>query len=100
MNTSIDELLSLPWTVQLEERRDDGRYYVARVKELPGFVVTIESRDEFERVFWSAIQEHLQSYLDHGEVPPLPDLEDSSGLLTGRDATISGVTVAWERIPA
>lgn len=69
---TLDQLLELRWTIQTEARHDDGDYYVVRVKELPGMVATGETPEELEAAFWSALREHLQNYLDHGEMPPIP----------------------------
>lgn len=75
--SSVDFYLSLPWTIQREERDDDGRYFVLRVVELPGFVVACEDEDELDEMFWPALRAFLESYVKHGETPPLPILKSS-----------------------
>ena len=66
-------LLSMPWTIERSERHDDGDYFVLRIRELPGFVAASNDPAELEQIFWDALQDHLASYLEDGEMPPLPE---------------------------
>lgn len=64
--------LELPWSIEVEERHDDGSYFVARVGELPGLVATGETREELDSALWEAIEDHVRSYLEDDQQPPLP----------------------------
>ena len=66
-------LLSMPWTIERSERHDDGDYFVLWIRELPGFVAASNDPAELEQIFWDALQDHLTSYLEDGEMPPLPE---------------------------
>jgi len=65
--------LTLPWTMRAGEREDDGRYYYMTIDELPGFVVSADSLEELDSEFWDALEGYLNSYLEHGEEPPVPE---------------------------
>lgn len=70
--SEIDLYLRLPWTIRRTERDDDGHYLVLTIDELDGFLVAARTEQELEQEFWPALEEHLASYLDEGERPPLP----------------------------
>ena len=70
----LEFFLSLPWTIKREEHDDDGRYIALTIEELPGFVLASESEEELEAMFWPALRAFLQSYIQHGEQPPVPAL--------------------------
>jgi len=71
---SLSWYMSLPWTIRTEIRKDKGTYYVIRVNELPGLLVTGRSDQEVEKNFWEALESHLLSYLNENEEPPVPDI--------------------------
>lgn len=66
--------MSLPWTIHSEIRKDKGTYYVIRVDELPGLLVTGRNDREVEQNFWEALESHLLSYLKQNEEPPIPEI--------------------------
>lgn len=71
---TLREYLTLPpWTiVRSTDSDDEGEYIVLEVAELPGFAATGRDDDEVAANFWSGLELFLQSYLDDGEIPPLP----------------------------
>lgn len=70
----VDLFLTLPWTIEREDDAYEGVPSVElRVAELPGFVVCGETAEEAEEGFWPALGAFLSSYLDEGEVPPIPE---------------------------
>jgi predicted RNase H-like HicB family nuclease len=72
MNAEV--LLRLPWTWNgpREVREEGVTYWVAEINELEGFVVAGETREAVEQDRLEALEEFLQSYVDKGEMPPLP----------------------------
>ena len=68
----VDEWLKWPWTVVTDQHDDDGIYFTASVKELPGFIVAVRYRAEREDEFWNGLTLFLESYWDEGSVPPCP----------------------------
>lgn len=71
--SDLELYLSLPWTIRRSVRNDDGRYFVLTVDELEGFVVTGRTYDELNENFWPALSAFIQSYLEDGEEPPMPE---------------------------
>lgn len=69
----IERYLQLPWTIELERHTDDGDYIALRVAELPGFIVADRTVEGAEHVFWPALRDFLNSYLEAGETPPTPE---------------------------
>jgi predicted RNase H-like HicB family nuclease len=70
---TIAKYLRMPWTIERSVHDDDGDYLALHVRELPGFVVAARDEDELERLFWEALPAFLESYLEDGEEPPLPE---------------------------
>lgn len=70
---TLAEYLRMPWTIVRSTHDDDGDYAALHVQELPGFVVAARTDDELERLFWDALPAFLESYLQDGEEPPLPN---------------------------
>lgn len=70
--SDLDRYMLLPWTIKPSVRTDDGTYHVLNIEELPGFIVTGETREEAETEFWLALEDFISSYLDDGEQPPVP----------------------------
>jgi predicted RNase H-like HicB family nuclease len=69
----VDLFLSLPWTVLAsQETYDEETFTELTVEELPGFLVAGESDEEAEEAFWPALRLFLESYIEDGELPPLP----------------------------
>lgn len=71
--SELELLLRLPWTVERQVRQDDGEYLVLTIRELEGFVVAGRTDQEVEEAFWPALEEFLESYLETGEEPPVPE---------------------------
>jgi hypothetical protein len=72
---SLDDMLQLSWTwdgPRRVESTEDGSYYEIRVKELPEFFVAGATADEVIAGSLPALRSFLQSFIDHGEQPPLP----------------------------
>lgn len=98
--------VGLPWTIRAEIRKDKGTYYVVRVHELPGLLVTGKNAAEVDKNFWEALESHLLSYLKENEEPPIPQIVkerlDVQPLPpvqeSGRPARISGEnTLVWRK---
>lgn len=70
---TMAEYLRMPWTIERSVHDDDGEYIALRVRELPGFVVAGQTDAEVEQMFWDALPAFLESYLEDGEAPPLPN---------------------------
>jgi len=68
----LQDYLELPWTIVRETHNDDGTYEVYRVEELPGFAVA-EGDYDLEVEFWNALANHIESYLEAGKKPPIPE---------------------------
>jgi predicted RNase H-like HicB family nuclease len=71
--SSTDFYVRLPWTLVPSARDDDGTYLVLEVRELPGFIVTGKDEEEIAAEFWPALEAFIESYLEDGEHPPLPE---------------------------
>ncbi len=69
-----ETLLKLPWTWKGPRpvTEEGVTYWVVTVEELEGFVVAGETREEVEQERTDALAQFLQSYVDDGELPPLP----------------------------
>jgi predicted RNase H-like HicB family nuclease len=70
------QMALLRWTFDgphFRQPRLDETYFELRVKELPDFVVLGESVEEVLAEVTPALEAFLQSYLDAGEQPPLPE---------------------------
>jgi predicted RNase H-like HicB family nuclease len=96
--TRLDNLLALPWTIQRhDETYEAERSIELSVKELPGFTVCGDSEDEAEAAFWPALRVFLESYMEDGETPPLPELvrrvaaENRRGLVATPEADIDAL---------
>jgi hypothetical protein len=72
---TLRDLLLLPWTWSDPTfvPDPDGAYWELRIRELPDFFVAAAGRDEVVEEAPRALAAFLQSYLDHGQVPPLPN---------------------------
>ena len=71
----MSELLRMPWSFVGPRRivEDDSQWWEIRIRELPGFLVAGESRDEVMNDLREGLQSFLASYLDHGDEPPIPE---------------------------
>lgn len=72
---SINEMTRLPWTWEgpLKVLEDGATHYELRIRELPDFFLAAESESELMRELKPAMRAFLQSYLERGEQPPLPE---------------------------
>lgn len=72
---TLNEYLEVPWTVDktVERRPDGSKRIIGRIKELEGFKVIGRNEPEFERNFWDGLYAFLESMLEDGEEPPLPE---------------------------
>lgn len=75
MAMTLDDLVELPWTWQGPNRITDssGTSFEYRIEELPDFFVLGASLGEARREAVPALRAFLQSYLESGEVPTLPN---------------------------
>jgi len=81
MNELLAYYLAQPWTVRVDERFDDDHYFAATIDELPGFVATGNTTAELDASFWEALAAFLESYIEDGEDPPLPESDTESNTL-------------------
>ena len=75
MRLTAARMVALPWswTGPTEERDEHGNtWWEARIEELPDFMVAGESAQEVIAEAGSALEAFLASYVDRGEIPPLP----------------------------
>lgn len=77
--TFVDELEARSWTwVGPTVREDEGRRsFEMRIRELPDFFVAAETREGVLQEKEEALRAFLLSYLDRGELPPLPKIRAS-----------------------
>ena len=71
----LNKLTHLPWGWQgPTEVRQPGTasYFEIRIRELPDFFVAGATREEALAQSGPALRAFLQSYVDNGEIPPLP----------------------------
>lgn len=77
MTRTIDEYLSLPYTVEIYRDASDGEItYIARVVELPGCFTQADSFDELEVMVLDAMQAWIESALEDGAPIPEPRTND------------------------
>jgi predicted RNase H-like HicB family nuclease len=72
---TVDEYLSLPWTVRgrgVRETPDDDPYYLITIDEMSGFSVVGDSRTEAEALYPIVLREYIEATLDSGHEPFLP----------------------------
>lgn len=72
---TMADLLRLSWGWSgpaLAEEPGCDPHFELRIAELPDFFVAGRSREEVLAASQPALKAFLQSYLDHGEEPPLP----------------------------
>lgn len=65
-------LLRQPWTIRV---REEGGDRTLTIDELPEFIMVFsanEATGAAEKEFWSALRTTLRSYLEHGDLVPLP----------------------------
>jgi hypothetical protein len=67
----LQALLRLPWTFTVE-RNEPGRYWVARVVEVPSAIATADNERQLSREAWASLQASLEVYLDNDDDVPLP----------------------------
>jgi predicted RNase H-like HicB family nuclease len=73
---TVNEMLRLRWSWQGPIEVQDpgeGSFFELRVVELPEFFVAGKTREEVLAESGPALRTFLQSYLDAGETPPLPE---------------------------
>jgi predicted RNase H-like HicB family nuclease len=94
MTRNVDELLDLSWTiVRTDAIREGVRYIELSVEELTGFMVFGSTPAEVEERFWPGLRLFLESYLEAGEMPPLP----STRAVRARFQRVQTAQVAVER---
>lgn len=71
---SLSKLMQMPWTIRGPEKIDeDGEsHWQITIAELPEFFVAGSSRDDVLGEYGAALKAFLRSYVDRGEMPPLP----------------------------
>ena len=101
MTRTIDEYLSLPYTVEIYRDSSDGEItYVARVVELPGCFTQADSFGELEEMVLDAMQAWIESALEDGEPIPEPRTNDQySGKFVVRPLHLPYIG-SWSRQPS
>ena len=87
---TVDQMMGLRWGWQgpLEIREpDEDPYFEIRIRELPEFFVAGRTREEVLSGSGPALRSFLQSYVDAGDQPPLPDDRQVSWLVRGATLT-------------
>ncbi len=71
---TLNEIVGLPWSWEgpREVTEDGDTHFELTVRELPDFFVAADSRDAVLSEARPALAAFLQSYLENGEIPPLP----------------------------
>ena len=78
MRHSVDEFLSLPYTIAVLRDDSDGQEgFVARIVELPGCITQADSFDELEEMIEDAMRAWIEVALDEGQPIPEPRPIDS-----------------------
>ena len=105
--TPLELLMSMDWTLAgpREVRDEDGAFFEMRVAELPDFFVAARTEAEVRAEAEDALRTFLASYVDRGELPPLPEpkwvfiahafgvhpsTQENANLFTGRHAHAAG----------
>ena len=72
---TLEQLLLLPWSWSdpIREVTDGVEQWVRTIRELPEFFVAGASVEELDEECGPALEAYLQSYLERGEEPPLPN---------------------------
>lgn len=68
----IEYYAGLPYTIAVEQRNDQGNYYVARYIELPHFVMTGDTPDEAVRDLEAEKREWFEFNIRQGNKIPRP----------------------------
>lgn len=80
INSEIDRLLALPWTIVAETTPEGDR--LLRVREIPSAIGHGETDDELTRDLRESLESSLRAYLHFGDPIPKP------GTATSRPANI------------
>ena len=70
---TLRDFMVLPWTIEVEQRHDDGDYFAAHITELEGFVATGRTDEELDRDLWEGLEDFLRTHLENGDEIPLPE---------------------------
>ncbi len=72
---TLEELMLQPWTwtEPMFVPDPEGAYWEQRVAELPDFFVAAAGRSDVMKEAPAALRAFLESYVDRGENPPLPN---------------------------
>jgi predicted RNase H-like HicB family nuclease len=96
LNT-LQQLMIMPWTWLGPKRVVEGKktHWELRIRELPDFLVAGRTEEEVRKEAAAALEAFLASYVDAGEVPPLPSIQQwrfyVMGSQLGDDLLVSGV---------
>lgn len=71
----LEYYVSLPWTIRrsVDEREGCRTELILEIEELPGFVLAEHTEAELLAHYRPALECFLESYLEDGEVPPVPE---------------------------
>ncbi|HEY0151845.1 MAG TPA: hypothetical protein VGB92_07605 [Longimicrobium sp.] len=78
---SVDEYVSLPWTVHgraVRESAEDAPYYLVTIEEMPGFSVVADTATEARALFPIVLREYIEAMLGSGRTVPVPALVETS----------------------
>src|SRR5262245_25595879 len=78
---TLEQLLKQPWTWEGPRRGTESgeTFFEYRIRELPDFFVAGETPEEADRERIPALRAFLESYVDNGEMPPLPAVVAAAG---------------------
>lgn len=73
MNETVKEYMSKPYNVVIEPVNDEaGFYYMAKVSEFDGCIVTGETQQEARTAVYEVLEGFIESMLENGEEVPEP----------------------------
>lgn len=82
LDTQLQRLLALPWTIVSEMTPEGDR--ILRVREIPSAIGTGGTDEEIERDLMESLEASLRAYLHFGDDVPVPDgtVRETSPLAT------------------
>ena len=93
----LQDLMSKPWTWVGPSKVTEGKktHWELRIRELPDFLVAGRTEGEVREEAAAALEAFLASYVDAGEMPPLPSVPQWRfyvlGSQLGEGMVVSGV---------
>ena len=75
---NLEYYMSLPYTIEITKRTDDGIYFFARVQELQGCMSHGDTFDEAYEMIQDAMKSWIETAIEHGDNIPVPEVEDEN----------------------